>query len=129
MLSLCSCRVFIDIIRDRYECPVDEVSSVQIIVFDRSATKNYPYGYAVLREIKDYSEFIKRLNDIKTSTVWNDPKPLSDGAIVIKIDYVNGDFDLLDSNAQRFNRNGKNNYGHYVFDEEQFDSLIVDYLQ
>ena len=112
MLSLCSCRVFIDIIRDRYECPVDEVSSVQIIKLGKYS-----------------AEFIKRLNDIKTSTVWNDPKPLSDGAIVIKIDYVNGDFDLLDSNAQRFNRNGKNNYGHYVFDEEQFDSLIVDYLR
>ena len=48
--------------------------------------------------------------------------------IVIKIDYSNGDFDLIHPDAQCFNRSGTNQYGYFFFDDEQFHSLISDYV-
>ena len=129
MLSLCSCRAFIDIIWDRYECPVDEVERVQIVKLDKYVTGEYRYEYIVLSEISDYYDFIERLNNIKCGVNLGEPIVLHEGYIVIKIDYINGDFDLLYDGAQWFNRDGINNTGFYVFDEEQFETLIEDYLR
>ena len=49
--------------------------------------------------------------------------------IAIRIDYINGDFDLINDRAQSFFRNGEKQTGFLYFDEEQFDSLIEDYLR
>jgi len=49
------------------------------------------------------------------------------GLVVVRIDYSNGDYDLVHQDAQRFHRSGVNQYGFFFFDDEQFNALISDY--
>ena len=72
--------------------------------------------------------FVEQLNDLKHSVNWGEPSQLDIGYVVIRIDYLNGDYDLLYPNAQWFNRSGVNQYGYFFFDAEQFDALVSAYL-
>lgn len=128
-LSLCSCRVFIDIIRDRYECPVDEVSTVQIIKLGKYSAEGKRDEYTIFKEIDDYAGFVERLNNMEVGYVWNDPRPLMEGDIVIKIDYLDGGYDLIRRTYQVFVRNEGTNVRHFAFNRKQFETLIVEYLR
>lgn len=127
VLSLCSCSLFI--IRDKYKCPVDEVSSVQIIKLGKYSAEGKRDEYTIFKEIDDYAGFVERLNSMEVGYVWNDPRPLKEGDIVIKIDYLDGGYDLIRSTYQVFVRNEGTNVRHFAFNEKQFETLIVDYLR
>ena len=126
-LSLCSCSLLI--IRDKYKCPVDEVSSVQIIKMGKYSTEGNRDEYTILKEIDDYTELVERLNDMKIGYVWNDPRPLKEGDIVIKIDYLNGGYDLIRRTYQVFVRNEETDVRYFAFNKKQFETLIEDYLR
>ena len=126
LILLCtSCGFFGD---QRYICDVGEVESIQIIRLDDYVEGEYRYEYTVLSTITDHAEFVDRLNSLKHSVNWGEPSQLDINYIVIRIDYHNGDYDLLYHYAQWFNRSGVNNYGYFFFDDEQFNALIADYL-
>lgn len=120
----CSCGWFGP---QRYICEADEVESVQIIRLEKYVEGEYRYEYTVLSEIADRSVFIERLNNLKHSVNWGEPSQMDIGYVVIRIVYLNGDYDLLYPNAQRFHRSGVNNSGFFFFDEEQFQTLISEY--
>ena len=124
MLLLCSCGLFGP---QRYVCEADKVESIQIIRLDEYVVGEYRYEYTVLCEIEDRTVFIERLNRLKHRVNWGDPMQLHSGYIVIRVGYLNGDFDYVNPHAQWFNRSGRNNYGFFFFDEEQFNALISDY--
>ena len=126
-LSLCSCSLFI--IRDKYKCPVDEVSSVQIIKMGKYSAEGNRDEYTILKEIDDYTELVERLNDMKIGYVWNDPRPLKEDDIVIKIDYLNGGYDLIRRTYQVFVRNEETDVRYFAFNKKQFETLIEDYLR
>lgn len=125
MFLCCSCGLFGD---QRYICEIDEVESVQIIRLDKYVEGEYRYEYTILSQISDYATFVGQLNKLKHSVNWGEPSQMDIGYVVIRIDYLNGDYDLLYSNAQCFNRSGVNQYGFFFFDEEQFNELISNYL-
>lgn len=126
MFSSSSCGFFGD---QKYICDVNNVKSVKIVSLDKYVEDEYCYEYTVLCEIVDRALFIEQLNNLDHSVNWGEPSQLDIGYIVIRIDYNNGDYDLLYSNAQWFNRSGVNQYGYFFFDEEQFNMLIADYLK
>lgn len=113
----------------KYVCDENEVESVQIVKLDKYVDDELRFEYTVLADIVDQSTFIKRLNDLKHSVNWGDPTVLGEGYIVIKIDYLNGDYDLVNYYAQFFHRKGVNNSGHFFFDKDEFDLLISDYVK
>ena len=125
MLLCCSCGLFGD---QRYNCEVDKVESVQIVRLDKYIEGEYRYEYTVLSQISDYATFVDRINKLKYSVNQGDPRQMDVQYVVIKIDYRNGDFDLIFSDAQSFNRSGENQYGYFFFDDEQFNALISDYI-
>ena len=112
----------------QYVCDENEVKSIQIVKLDSYDNNEYTYGYTVLAEIEDQSTFIEQVNNLKHTVNWGDPYRLELESIVIRIDYHNGDYDLLFRNAQRFHRNGVNNSGFFFFDKDEFDLLISDYV-
>lgn len=124
MLLCCSCGLFGN---QEYFCKVEDVASVQIVRLDKYVEGEYQYDYTVLSQIDDFESFVNRLNDMKHSANWGDPRQMEEGYIVARIEYSNGDFDLIHSDAQCFNRDGINNYGYFFFDDEQFEALISDY--
>ena len=122
----CSCGLFGD---QEYVCEVDSVESVQIVRLDKYIEGEYRYEYTTLSTITDYSTFIDRLNQVDHSVNWGDPGRFDLNYIVIKIDYHNGDYDLLYPNAQCFHRSGVNQNGYFFFDEKQLQTLISDYIK
>ena len=112
----------------RYICEVENVKSVEIVSLDQYVEGQFRFDCTTLAEISDYDEFIEKLTKIKHSVNWGDPYQLDEGNITIRINYNNGDFDLLYYDAQLFNRDGVNQYGFFVFDEKQFNDLIEEYL-
>ena len=125
MLLCSSCGLFGP---QKYVCDVDEVEAIQIVKLDDYVEGEYRYEYTILTQITDYKSFVERLNGLKHSVNWGDPRQLNEGYTVIKIDYRNGDFDLLHQDAQCFNQSGINQYGYFFFDDEQFCALISEYM-
>ena len=125
MLLCCSCGLFG---KQRYICDVDEVLSIQIVRLDKYVEGEYRYEYTILSQISNHENFVSRLNELDHSVNWGDPRQMYIQYVVIKIDYRNGDFDLIHSDAQWFNRSGVNQNGYFFFDDEQFDSLISDFI-
>ena len=126
ILLCCSCGLVGD---QRYVCDVEKVDSVQIVRLDKYVEGEYRYEYTVLSQVSDYETFVSHLNDLDHSVNWGDPRQMDVQYIVIKIDYSNGDFDLIHPDAQCFNRSGTNQYGYFFFDDEQFLSLISKYVE
>lgn len=125
MLLCCSCGLFGD---QRYFCDVEKVDSIQIVQLDQYVEGEYRYEYTILSQITDIETFVLHLNELDHSVNWGDPRQMDVQYIVIKIDYSNGDFDLIHPDAQCFNRSGVNQYGYFFFNDEQFHSLISDYV-
>lgn len=126
LFCCCSCGLFGE---QRYICEIDKVQSAQIVKLDKYVEGEYRYEYIILSEINDCSTFVAKLNNLKHSVNWGEPGQFDIGYIVIKINYLDGDFDLIYTNAQWFNRAGVNQNGYFFFDEEQFKSLISDYIE
>ncbi len=122
----CSCGFFGD---QRYLCEMDKVESVQIVRLDQYIEGECRYEYTVLSQISDHAAFIDRLNALKHSVNWGDPRQMDVQYVVIKIDYRNGDFDMIHPDAQCFNRSGVAQYGFFFFDDEQFNTLIADFMK
>ena len=124
MLLCCSCGFFGP---QEYVCEIDDVKSVQIVRLDTYVEEEYRYEYTVLSDIADTADFVERLNGLDHNVNWGDPGRMYTEYVVIRIEYLNGDYDLLYRNAQCFHRSGDNSYGYFIFDKEQFNALISDY--
>ena len=125
MLLCCSCGLFGP---QEYVCNTAEVESIQIVKLDKYVEGEYRFEYSVLAQISDCETFVSRLNQLDHSVNWGDPCQMEEQYIVIKIDYSNGDFDLIHPDAQWFHRSGVNRDGFFFFDDGQFNSLISDYV-
>ena len=125
MFLCCSCGLFGD---QEYVCQVEEVASVQIVRLDKYVDGEYRYEYTVLSQIEELETFVNRLNSVKHSVNWGDPVQMDEGYVVVRIEYLNDDFDLIHPAAQGFNKNGVTNNGYFFFDDEQFEALISDYM-
>lgn len=114
----------------QYTCLTDNVQSVQIIRLDAFMTEELRYEYTVLCEIEDNKAFLEQVNSLKQSVNWGEPVPLTlyVGEIVVKINYLNGDYDFLHNRAQTFYTDGAIYCGYFFFDKEEFERLISDYL-
>lgn len=77
--------------------------------------------------IDDISGFLKDFRNVRCYTWWSDPIGLTEDGYVIRIDYRNGEYELIYWNGQAkyLEDQGFCNYmGYYVFDENEFFDLI-----
>ena len=126
VLLCCACGLVGD---QRYVCDITKVDSIEIVRLDKYVQGEYRFEHTVLSQVSDCDTFVSRLNGVDHSVNWGDPCQMNEGYIVIRIDYRNGDFDLIHPDAQCFNRSGANRYGYFFFDDEQFETLISDYVK
>ena len=111
----------------QYVCNVEDVESAQIIRLGEPVKSEYRYEYTVLAEISDVEVFVDQLNNLKHSVNWGEPGVLKPDIVVIRVNYLNGDYDMIHTGAQWFHRSGVNNTGYFFFDQEEFDALISTY--
>lgn len=115
-----------------YVCNADMVESAQIIKLGKWDEESGKHEYIVLADIVDHSDFIERLNNLKDNDflfILGTPMSLYEGDVLIKVNYINRDYDLVKSTVQIYFRSGAANGGKYVrFNQKQYDALISDYL-
>lgn len=124
LLFCCSCRLLDN---RKYVCDAEEVKSVQIVRLE-DIEPYYQFDYTVLFEITDYITFVDQLNNIETYVKWGTPHVMNVEDIIIRIEYQNGDYELISRGVQCFCRSGTFTDGHFVFDESEFEALIEKYL-
>jgi hypothetical protein len=125
VLLLCSSCESLD--KHHYICEVEEVTSIQIVRLEQYIEEECRFEYTVLSEITDFDPFVTRLNELDHIAQWRDPRQMFELEIVIKIDYNDGAYDLIHQDAQWL-YSGDVLYGMYLFEEEQFNTLIADYM-
>lgn len=112
---------------DEYECNVEKIKSVEIVRLGEWPEEGDIYDYTVLATVTDCVDFGNRLNRIKYTVNWGGPSIFIVDEVAIKIEYVDGDYDLINDRAQVFNRSGKIDSGYFFFNEKQFDALMSEY--
>ena len=65
---------------------------------------------------------------MKHKVNWGDPGVHNEGDIVIRIEFLNGEYDLIHHYAQTLRCPNTNRTGFFFFDKDQFNALIADYL-
>ena len=114
-----------------YVCDSSKVESVQIVEFGKWDEETQEQEFIVLVNIADVFAFVERLNNLKDNDfffIFGSPDVMYEGDIIIKVNYFNGDYDLLKESRQYFCRSGIYKSGRVTFDREQFKALIDDYL-
>lgn len=125
----CSCG-FIG--EQQYIRNADEVELIQIVCLNGiNEENNYTYEYTILATIDDceYELFMEKLSSIKHRVHWGEPILLKMDTPVIRIEFQNGNLDIMDYNAQCFRRNEFNGHGYFVFNEDEFSRLLEMYLE
>lgn len=112
---------------NQYSWYTPGVESIQIIQLDKYIEEEDRYEYTILTQIPDHKIFIKQFNKINQTRTSVERVKLDLQQLSIRVDYKTGKFHILQPDAQLFNMNGANEYGHYVFDKEQFNALISEY--
>lgn len=110
----------------------DDISEISLVnlTFD----ENTKLIQTQLIVINNKNEFIKDFKKVDCYTYFGDPTgvtPEGDSTTVIKITYKNNDYELINWNGQAEYtlERGFNYYaGFSVFDEEQFNALLNQYL-
>lgn len=122
IISLCcGCGFFGD---QEYSCDEGQIARIRIIRLEKYVEAEYRYDYSVLSEIENRTAFIEQLNNMTHSVNWGEPGQFQIGYLVIRIDYQNGDYDLIHPSTQWFNRSGVNQNGYFFFDQQEFDALV-----
>ena len=132
-LSLCLLCVIISLLccscgflgNQRYTCEISDVESIQLVKFGNGVIDED----TVLAQISDCPKFVSELNSLEQSVNWGEPSVIYENDVVIRIHYLNGDYDYIHSDTQVFYRNSEVGTGYFWFDTEQFDALISSYLE
>ena len=134
LFSCTACFAFIPI---NYSCDIDTVESIQIIELgqrddsEQWAVQTDEDAYTVLVEVEDDIIFAKRLNELimdPLHLILGDPPMLFKGYIVIRVNYKNGDYDLVKDGLQVLCRSGEYDYQYGQFISWQYEALLSDYL-
>lgn len=103
---------------------LDEIQDIQIVHIelqdkdkDREFYPDMLDDCKILADIEDHSEFIERFKSdvLFTRYLFGDPTSLVNGDYAIKIDYINGDFEMIGYDAQcigylKTTSDGRNSY-------------------
>lgn len=121
MILFVGCGFFGD---QQYVCEIEDVVLVQIVRLNDIGEGGYNFNYTVLKEISKREEFVNCLTKMKQRVNWGEPSVLEEGNIVVRVEFSNGDYDLIYHNIQLKHRSGTNHTGYIFFDEKQFKELI-----
>ncbi len=115
----------------------DEECITRISITEVSYNTDTGLIQAEIKEINDIERFMKDFRKVKCRGINYGSPPMlvyeGETAEVIKIEYANGEYDLIDSFGQaeyRVETNpGLDLFGFFVFEEETFRALISRYLE
>ena len=130
LMLICQACGFRDV--SQYQCDVENMESIEIVELGETEGEYRTFTYTTLVAISDNATFLDKFNKIpvRPARYINDPMVLSPGDVVIKINYLNGEYDLISYWVQvRGDCSRGYGYMYSIFDIEQFNALIAEYLE
>ena len=127
--ALAACRV-----RENYDFlnATDEISEISIVSI--SFDENNEIIQTEVRKIEDTTAFLNDFKDVNCYTYFGDPTGVvveGEEDMVIKVSYQNGEYELINWRGQAEDTLEKDfsfYAGFSVFDEEQFEDLLMKYI-
>ena len=102
------------------------VEIIKNVMYDPEAQE---WTLETIGEITEIEAFVAELTALKTTFV-NPPATLTAGETVIKIEYANGDYELIGSMVQRdYRPDGTGGGSQNVFDQAEYNTLIQRYMK
>ena len=102
------------------------VEIIKNVMYDPEAQE---WTLETIGEITEIEAFVAELTALKTTFV-NPPETPIAGMTMIKIEYANGDYELIGSTVQRdYRPDGTGGGSQNVFDEEEYNTLIQRYMK
>ncbi|KAF0091863.1 MAG: hypothetical protein FD141_47 [Fusobacteria bacterium] len=108
---------------------IENIEKIEVVIFGESKSSLQP-ELTIKNELSDesISEFLKDFSDLECYKYLTDPGRLSIGDTVLKISYSNGEYELINEDAQgRFKNNKYIGIGKYYFDDKLFYELLSKY--
>ena len=112
--------------------PIDEIESISIVII--SFNEQSDIVQTEVRKIEDIQVFLNKFSNIDCYTFYGDPRGLTNEGeedTVIKVCYKNGEYEMINwsGQAKYTKKRGFRFYaGYSVFDEDQFEALLSEYL-
>ena len=112
--------------------PIDEISAVSIV--EISFSEGGEIIQTEIQIINDINAFFNSFTQISCYTYYGDPTGITEEGVtdtVIKISYFSGEYELINWSGQATyttDRGFRYYAGYNIFDEDQFDALIAQYL-
>ena len=104
IISLAGCQMLSLHSRDSVKLlhPESEIKSIEIVeVYGEYDYTKFEYPeQIVLVTIEDKDSFMNEFKELPFHTFWGGPQGISYHCIAIRINYINGDYDLIHSGAQ-----------------------------
>ena len=108
-----------------------EISVIEIVKVSRDESTG-EIEQTTISTIDDIEVFLKDFSQVNCYLIYTDPKGIDDSALVIKIVYQDGEYELIDvrGQTQYTDESGFRNYtGYRSFDDIEFKNLISKYSE
>ncbi len=108
----------------------ENIVKVEVIIMGEIHDPYTKHEYKLIKELSfdDNNKFIDDLKNIECKRKFGDPQTLTTGHQAFKINYSNGEYEIITYIAQGVHTNGKYlSNGYYGFDEEKFNDLVEKY--
>ncbi|MBO5779421.1 MAG: hypothetical protein J6R82_07625 [Clostridia bacterium] len=105
---------------------IEAIYIVETVMYDPEAQE---WTLETIGEVTEIQAFVTELTALKTTFV-NPPATLTAGMTMIKIEYANGDYELIGSMVQRdYRPDGTGGGSQNVFDAAEYNTLIQRYMK
>ena len=109
---------------------VSNIVKIEVIIMGEIHDPYTKHEYTLIKalSLNENNKFIDDLKNIECKRMFGDPQTLTTGHQGFKINYSNGEYEIIAYTAQGEHTNGKYlSNGYYLFDEEQFNDLLEKY--
>ena len=107
----------------------DEIITIQIVQKSEYTDHRINAEYIEICEISDKEAFLTDFYAVRCNRIFDDPHLIPANAIVVRIEYVNGDYELINYSGQiRVYEGEILPYGFFYLNYESFDQLLEKYL-
>lgn len=114
----------------RFLYNMEEINTIEIVKMDIDVL-NGKFEQIPVCTIEDKAAFIDDFLQVDCFSLYNDPTAPGDDAIVIKIIYNSGEYELIAASGQsQYTKERQFQYykGHRYFDKREFENLISKYV-
>ena len=108
-----------------------EIDSIEIVKISETDSEKLHYEEKVLATVENIDMFLQEFSEIHCREIFNDPCTIEPNITVLKVTYLNGDYEYIDYIAQRkcYKDSLRSHNGYFILDKEPFEALIKKYTK